>query len=109
MNRSGEILDESDRPTLVGVRISAKGAVARHQSAKELAGSWGGAPNAQPVGGVVRDFRKVPRDRLARVHEKTVRNVNGMAGSSIASGTCTLPGPREPITPDRRKRVAYSN
>ena len=64
MNRSGEILDESDRPTLVGVRISAKGAVARHQSAKELAGSLGGAPNAQPLGGVVRDSGKCPATAL---------------------------------------------
>src|SRR5438552_1024304 len=34
---------------------SAKGAAARHQSAKELLSPLVGAPSAQPVGGVVRD------------------------------------------------------
>jgi hypothetical protein len=56
MNRSNDNLDESDGPTLVGVRISAKDPVA--QSAKELAGALGGASTAQPVAGVVRDSGK---------------------------------------------------
>ncbi|HEY3454494.1 MAG TPA: TonB-dependent receptor [Bryobacteraceae bacterium] len=78
---------------------SAKGADARRQTTKELADSSGGAPSAQPVGGVVRDsiraapvlrvFLKIFLISLAALLAPPGVALAQIAGSGTIQGTLT--------------------
>jgi hypothetical protein len=73
---------------------SAKGGDARHQAGQELANSLGGAPSAQPVGGVVRGSMgaapvlRVPQQARASINRENAKHSTGpktVAGKANSS------------------------